>query len=1118
MAHRGLKGWWPFGDRKPQAIGAEFPLLVSFEPAGVRYSAAQADLADWLDKREGLGNAGNTVALLAQLEELGFIEREQDSALLRWESLFAALEAEDQPDMAGLLQLPPKSALRPALNSQGSLEDADFCITLGAWSDAAGSVLSAPPVVCGAIAQMGGQDCLLSEAVWRLVAAVREFHHTAVKSPLHNRQAWASIRRHALAAGAPMADFLRRTVVLTPEKLKFAMQKSDLAGGRTIQVAPGFDNAPPRWLEFFDRFSAVPERYDIPDGEGMVQVVLAPEVRAVLGEIRRWPGRMVSGQRAEAFIRNPYAALGEAAAAVIDEQQFEAARDAAGISFERFSVAISRDAQGALIGVGLAIESASAGQVCSHRHDFESPDRLKKFLARFEGRWRAGHQCCLWEGFELEILGDAEDRIEELGAALAEWLGHPAGLAYAEVFDLSRYSERIEGIGENKPYASPYIARKNQEQGWVPDNISLGLMFTPEGGPGPVCVALDEGQQARVRADILREQASGCERISIPGVPVPVTLDEARQLLDALAQARQDIETGRFTAAGSPPIEGAPVKVPRLPRKSLLLKSNIDAVDYREVRKLALALPEGVQARLPQALRPELSLKDHQKIGVAWLQHLWANIPEHCRGALLADDMGLGKTLQILTLITSCFEDQPNLDPALIVAPVSLLENWREEVDKFFVPGALPVLTLYGEALKAKRLEKIDIDPLLVKEGIVRFLKPNWLGNAKVVLTTYETLRDLEFSFATQAWSIMVCDEAQKIKNPNALVTRAAKKQKVRFKIACTGTPVENSLADLWSLFDFIQPGLLGALNAFGSRYRQPIEAETDDENRRIKELRGLIEPQTLRRTKAQVAKDLPRKITVAECRSIPLSGYQRSLYGQAIQSYRTGLADGPLKNHLGLIQYLRQLCTAPRPIGQAANMDEPIGEHEKKAPKLKWLLQTLDGIRAKQEKVIIFVEFHDLQRQLQRYIRERLGFSPDIINGTTSAAASAANSRQKRLKHFQQHEGFGVIILSPLAVGFGVNIQAANHVIHYTRTWNPAKEDQATDRAYRIGQTRDVYVYYPVATAEFLTFDMKLDELLGWKRGLSEDMLNGCGDLCAGDFTDLQSPQGEAMFVRDVP
>jgi hypothetical protein len=154
----------------------------------------------------------------------------------------------------------------------------------------------------------------------------------------------------------------------------------------------------------------------------------------------------------------------------------------------------------------------------------------------------------------------------------------------------------------------------------------------------------------------------------------------------------------------------------------------------------------------------------------------------------------------------------------------------------------------------------------------------------------------------------------------------------------------------------------------------------------------------------------------------------------------------------------------------------------------------------------------------LQRAIGERFGSVPDVINGDTSADSANANNRQRRIKRFQDKPGFGVIVLSPLAVGFGVNIQAANHVVHFTRTWNPAKEDQATDRAYRIGQTKDVHVYYPVVVAhDFLTFDAKLDKLLDWKRGLSTDMLNGSGDLSPADFGDLEAPDGGNAFGNEL-
>jgi SNF2 family DNA or RNA helicase len=395
----------------------------------------------------------------------------------------------------------------------------------------------------------------------------------------------------------------------------------------------------------------------------------------------------------------------------------------------------------------------------------------------------------------------------------------------------------------------------------------------------------------------------------------------------------------------------------------------------------------------------------------------------------------------------------------------------------------------------------------LIDQGIYRFLRPDWQINAQIVLTTYETLRDLEFSLAAVRWSLMICDEAQKIKNPAAMVTRAAKKQNVAFRIACTGTPVENSLADLWCLFDFVQPGLLGALNDFGATYRRPIECETEEQQARVEQLRTLIEPQILRRTKKDVAKDLPPKIIVPEPRELKLSNHQRVLYGNALEQFKLRNEVGnqsPFKNHLGLLHFLRRLCIAPDTETEVL-ADEPLTVYRKKNPKIDWLMKTLHAIKAKAEKAIVFCEFRDMQTLLAHYIAQEFGFRPDIINGNTEAATSATDSRQKRIKQFQAKSGFSVIILSPIAVGFGVNIQAANHVVHFSRTWNPAKEDQATDRVYRIGQTKPVYVYYPVVCADdFTTFDVKLDHLLERKRSLSDDMLNGCGDLSPVEFADI--------------
>ena len=200
------------------------------------------------------------------------------------------------------------------------------------------------------------------------------------------------------------------------------------------------------------------------------------------------------------------------------------------------------------------------------------------------------------------------------------------------------------------------------------------------------------------------------------------------------------------------------------------------------------------------------------------------------------------------------------------------------------------MLTLYGPTLREKRLPPAAMQEELLRAGIARiaYSVVGW-GMPSQCSRHTRRLGDLEFSLASQKWSVMICDEAQKIKTPNAMVSRAAKKQNARFRIACTGTPVENTLTDLWCLFDFIQPGLLGSLRCFAERYRRPIEAETDEEKTRVEELRGLIAGQTLRRNKAGVAKDLPLKIIDRGCRSLLISQEQRTYYDDALSKFKRG-------------------------------------------------------------------------------------------------------------------------------------------------------------------------------------------------------------------------------------
>lgn len=267
-----------------------------------------------------------------------------------------------------------------------------------------------------------------------------------------------------------------------------------------------------------------------------------------------------------------------------------------------------------------------------------------------------------------------------------------------------------------------------------------------------------------------------------------------------------------------------------------------------------------------------------------------------------------------------------------------------------------------------------------------------------------------------------------------------------------------------------------------------------------LDKLRAMIEPQLLRRTKQDVAKDLPAKIEDQTCKSLQMSFMQNRLYRSEVKAYqeqrvlqeKLGEQNAAM---LGLLHTLKLVCAHPHGV-------RPEGIAREVSPKLDWTLRKLKMIETLGEKVIIFTELRDIQRTLQLAIIDDFGFRPEVINGDTNASSERGPSRQQLIDKFQKKPGFGVIILSTTAVGFGVNVQAANHVIHFTRPWNPAKEDQATDRAYRIGQTRDVHVYYPTVVSDGITtFEQTLDHLLSRKRALATDMLNGVGEIEISEF-----------------
>jgi hypothetical protein len=1081
----------------PATAGVE----VALTPAGVAYRPLQGLGPDWY--LDPASSDAEIAAFAAQLEELGYaIPGGAGELHVSWSSVYGVLEQDDFAPTQRTLPLPPiDAAVVPALRSSGTLSDPGFGIAVSGWHRRGSGKFSERLTLTGPVCE----TFMLDEPAFRLLQAVRRFQQRSPeeRSVHANRLAWGEIRELAQDAGAVLDRFLTDTIVLRPRMLALGLERVATDDGIAVRVAPTFAGAPDAWLQVFDRYRAASSVYQVVDSAGGYTEIVAEEaVAGVLAEIKRLPGRRVAGPRARQLIENPFAFFAGGRDGVFDEAAIEA--ELARLRKDAWSFRPQIDLEAGGAGIEITPLDSQSDESPQLRL-FAGPEVLETFVRRASHALDTGHAFFSWGQLELEVGARLEEDLAVLREVLAAWREQrPIQALRAEdefgetvidaalVLDLSRYHERVESIGIETPYGIITIPL-SRKGAWLPEEQELRLLLGD--GPGDdTVVAMNRQELAEFVSAVDDAIRTGGSEVPLPrGGKMDV--GRARDFVDSLPRELRE------TVA---PEEVQPA--PARPRTGLLIKPNIEHADYVTRRASELRVPDGAAALVPSALRPGVSLKAHQLRGLLWLQHLFTQAPAKCRGALLADDMGLGKTLQGLSLIARAREDDPDLDPALVVAPVTLLENWAQEVERFFGPGKLPVLTLYGSELQSFRVPGAEIDERLRRDGLKRFLRPGWSEGRALVLTTYETLRDYEFSFADVRWSIVICDEAQRIKNPNALVSRAAKKLKARFCVAATGTPVENNLTDLWSLFDFIQPGLLDPLNVFNRKYRRPIEARTDAEIERVDELRRIIEPQVLRRTKADVARDLPEKIFDEPCRALPMSDRQRALYSAALTAQRTAEhAAQSGTDVLQLISRLRRICTDPRSARELADPLPPLAEYRRVAPKLDWLLTTLESIRLRGEKAIVFLDRKDIQRLVQAYVREHFGFAAEIINGETPTSAQASDSRQRRIDRFQAREGFSVLILSPVAAGVGLNIQEANHVIHYMRHWNPAKEDQATDRAYRIGQQRDVTVYTPIVVGDgWVSFDERLDELLEKKRAIAANMLNGSDDVGAAEFADL--------------
>jgi len=1004
--------------------------------------------------------------------------------------------------------------LQPVVRSSKSISDDDFQLSLQ-WEK--GGRVESEVERRGAIVSGRDGEKLLDEPLWQLADAIKEFSKNRARTSTDREFKYSKIRNLAIAANARLDNYTEKTVILDLSNLDLSMRVAAVDDRKTIEIVPSAEGLPTGpWLTNFDRHSSVQSKYRIVTDDGtLITVVPNDAVKEVLAEIKRMPARRISGNRAENFLRNPYALLGEKLASVIKPERFEAIRKSAGIYFLSFTIEPTRNERGDVASVVIRLIPEVDHAISLEPIQIKDKQDLASFCVELSRAISERAACFTWRRRTLEVRGDSAGQLELAQRLLdSAWLEPQPLLSAQTVLDLKRYSERITGIDVYKPVYSPYIKRPGQDQSWMPEDIKPQIVYIPPDAPDGIKIDLDKEKIEELKNSVSEAKANGQKTVVVDGLPEPMPVQDAEEILRAFAASEED-------AANSEKVKGkeAAAKKPKKDSIELLIAENIENEEYVERRGQRLSFDESIAPEIPSTLKADVELKDHQKIGVSWMQNLWRLGEQEVRGGIVADDMGLGKTLQLLVFMAWYLETNPNGPPCLVVAPVALLENWQKEIKAFFTYNSIKLKVLHGIELRQVRADMSEIDVQLKDMGLTSFLRPDWLGDARLVLTTYEVLRDQEFSFALQRWGIMVCDEAQKIKSPSALVTRAAKKQNVRFRIACTGTPVENSLADLWCLFDFVQPGMLGALNEFSKRYRRPIEARTEEERDAIEKLRDTIQLQILRRLKSEVI-DLPEKKEDEKCRSLPISGTQINLYSSAVRSYSMQVEaakDKAATALLGMLHQIRMICADPHHKGFSTAANLPLREYCRQSPKMQWLLDCLAEIKKCDEKAIIFTEFRDVQRVLQRYIYEKYAIKTAIVNGDTSVG-EGAGTRQALIDEFQARPGFNAIVLSTTAVGFGLNIQAANHVIHYTRPWNPAKEDQATDRAYRIGQTRPVTVYYPtIVAADFVTFEQKLDQLLTEKRQLATDMLNGAEDISLRDFGGMGAPNGEKLRSERV-
>lgn len=599
-------------------------------------------------------------------------------------------------------------------------------------------------------------------------------------------------------------------------------------------------------------------------------------------------------------------------------------------------------------------------------------------------------------------------------------------------------------------------------------------------------VELTLGEE-RLTASEIRALLKGSEGLQLlRGRWVEVDRDNLKELLDRFRKIEKAAAAGGLPFADAMRlVAGVAVDEEQWGNPSDPDWSTVSAGPWLAETLTGLRRPDGL-AIIEPGPALQAKLRPYQQAGVRWLYLLH----RLGLGACLADDMGLGKTIQVLSLLlilkresTAQRTATPTRAPSLLVAPASLLANWVAEIERF-----------------APTLKFLIAHPSASDTEDLKAMTSARLTGVDLVITSYGALLRYDWLSGTQ-WRVLVIDEAQAIKNPGAKQTRAVKQLKAHTRIALTGTPVENRLGDLWSIFDFTHPGLLGSGQAFGRYVRRLAEAKT------YRPLRELVRPYILRRLKTDksVIADLPDKTEMkAFCY---LGATQAALYQKAVEELADALDRSEGMGRKGVVlsflMRFKQICNHPSQwLGDGAWTETESGKFVR-------LRELAEVIAAKQEKMLVFTQFREATQPIASFLGQVFGREGLVLHGGTPVS-----KRKELVRRFQDDDLTPFFVLSLKAGGAGLNLTAASHVVHFDRWWNPAVENQATDRAFRIGQSRNVLVHKFVCRG---TVEDKIDQLIESKQTLVKDVLEGGSELQLTELSDKELMNLVALDIHSA-